>query len=803
MKTCFKDNKNTLKNKSKLTLKLLFSLLIFFSLFDYAKAVENVENAQTAKDVVYIDSEDDFIEFARSCQYDKYSKGLKVVLRADLDFVGKGFESIPIFYGDFDGGSHLIKGISLNEAGSRKGVFRINAGSIRALRVNARFKLSGSADDSGIIVGENRGIIDTCSASGEISADTSIGGIVGVNAEGARVIYCSNYATVNAAVHIGGIAGFNSGLIKNSLNEGEINTAQDQINKNKLFSMRDLKDEFFGDVSTNTIEVFSCAGGICGRNTGAILNSTNKGGVGYKHLGNNVGGICGISNGGIEKSNNFASIQGRKNVGGIVGQFEPDIRIKYSAKDAKGLRRDSEMLVKLFSELNSQLDYSADGAIDKADGINASIKNMESIVKKTATGINEISKEKMDILYESFGEINATTALILDAYEKYSKLILKDSDSAINAIYDIGDEIDFIIENIDENVEGANTDIKASRKNIATQKDRLLKLEENFKNISDKMGEHQADIEGEIASINEANAKLSAIFDELASGGSFMANANELNSAISQIISSSTSLLKMLGDVYKSSSDELKYIESEIFATSKIITDEISNINTTLSASTESVINGNKLALENINSLKKELSDATDGLNKHLNKLNDLMLKYLRVDNEQVGIIKDTLKEEFDYVNANLNSSYDALYKEAMLVNANIDALLEQAEKNGKNINKTTKDIIKEIDDIRLGIDEMLRKPEFSYENIFDELYEQNMLKKGVLNAVRNNGMIMADSYAGGIVGLIGFDSKRNPKVLFEENEDLWRDTKAYLRAVVAAASNSATVASKQDYAAV
>ena len=64
------------------------------------------------------------------------------------------------------------------------------------------------------------------------------------------------------------------------------------------------------------------AGGIAGRSSGTVADCTNKGEIGYAHIGYNVGGVIGRQSGTVINCKNMGHVMGRKDVGGIIGQAE-------------------------------------------------------------------------------------------------------------------------------------------------------------------------------------------------------------------------------------------------------------------------------------------------------------------------------------------------------------------------------------------------------------------------------------------------------------------------------------------------
>ncbi len=60
-----------------------------------------------------------------------------------------------------------------------------------------------------------------------------------------------------------------------------------------------------------------------------LQSCKNTGPVGYEHVGYNVGGIAGRQSGYLNGCTNQGVILGRKDVGGIAGQLEPEIFLRY------------------------------------------------------------------------------------------------------------------------------------------------------------------------------------------------------------------------------------------------------------------------------------------------------------------------------------------------------------------------------------------------------------------------------------------------------------------------------------------
>lgn len=337
------------------------------SLEEANKTLEGYEDEKAEWEEIYIDSLEELEAFARNCWLDTWSQDKKVYLTADINVAGSDFTSIPTFGGYFDGQGHTISGLSIKDGISYTGLFCYTQQSavIANLDVVGAVKPSGKQLAVGGIVGDNSGIIMNCTFSGNIEGNDYVGGITGYNELTGIVIDCTNSGTVTGAHYTGGIAGENAGNIVGCDNWAEINTTNEdkgmslediniQQYANNLFDFADNSDDdnnIQGSALNNTID----SGGIAGLSTGIIQYCTNKGSVGYEHVGYNVGGIVGRQSGYVYACENTAKVYGRKDVGGIVGQAEPYVAIDLSEDIAYQL---TESINKLHDLIDKMLEDS-------------------------------------------------------------------------------------------------------------------------------------------------------------------------------------------------------------------------------------------------------------------------------------------------------------------------------------------------------------------------------------------------------------------------------------------------------------
>ena len=364
-----------MKNKKKLRRRIVLFAVLLFCVFvprDFVRAEEK-------KADVVIASTEEFLTFARSATQDNTYVGKTVRLAADISLDGVAFEPIATFGGTFDGGGHTISGLMVTGVFSPAGLFGIlqEEGEIRNLAVEGSVVPEGSRLSVGGIVGENYGVLWECSFSGEVSGKDCTGGIVGINRENGDIRYVGFLGTVSGEKHTGGIAGYNHGTIGSCESSGEVNTG------------------------SSTASMVSDTGGIAGCSVGMVLSCTNYSTVGYPHLGYNVGGIVGRNGGFVNDSENHGKILGRKDVGGIAGQLEPDI--------IEGTRTTQDWLILLREEMN-ELSVLVEKAINDGEGaslaVSGRLTKISSHVNRTTDKLEDLTGDMTDYADSVVEEVN-------------------------------------------------------------------------------------------------------------------------------------------------------------------------------------------------------------------------------------------------------------------------------------------------------------------------------------------------------------------------------------------------------------
>ena len=383
-------------------------------------------------DRVYIGTQQELVEFAERCASDTYSKGLMVLLTSDIDAGGLAI-SVPVFYGTFDGQGYHIYSLSLTDSASGYGFFsRIETGAVvRNLSIKGDVTPSGTQSQVGGIAGVNAGRIESCTFSGIVMGGDYVGGIAGQNEAGGTISDCRTSGAVRGSQFTGGIAGRNAGTILRCTNTAAVNTAvsEDDMEsdlenvESTLYNLLKREDVTESAVTTDT-------GGIAGYSNGILQSCTNTGAVGYPHVGYNVGGIAGRQNGYMASCINRGKVQGRKDVGGIVGQMAPDITLQFSSDGLEELQNE-------LNGLHNLIDGTLNDAQTASDTVSGRINRISGYADSTRDSAHDMTGQLGDFVDNNVDTVN-NIMLLVERYLAKAAPIMEDlaaaSDSTTQAL---------------------------------------------------------------------------------------------------------------------------------------------------------------------------------------------------------------------------------------------------------------------------------------------------------------------------------------------------------------------------------
>lgn len=417
-------------------------------------------SAEDSLNVIEISRVNELIEFANKCKYDSYSKDKIVKLTADIDVSGSDFKGISYFAGTFDGGSHIISGFNVDYKGSDFGFFRYIAesGFITNLNISGSINVTGSQENIGGIAGVNKGVINESSFSGKVNASTATGAIAGYNHENAKIVSCTSDADILATNQTGGIAGVNDGLISSC-------TSKSRVNTQELDTTLDIGGVDVGTLNlTQNVIDRNDMGGIAGESTGIISDCVNYGKIGFAHTGYNVGGIAGKQSGKVITCSNEGEIYGRKDVGGIVGQAEPDIESEYLNDRVDDVQSSIDIINSILNNMSS------------------SMNNASSDVKSYTENIIDQYKELLDKLQDKLNGNNDNDEKIEDFVDDISKDI--ENSTVADDIHGVADTVDSEIRTIADSIERISAQIKNIGNTVTETMDVVTSDDDYIEDIS-------------------------------------------------------------------------------------------------------------------------------------------------------------------------------------------------------------------------------------------------------------------------------------------------------------------------------
>lgn len=817
--------------KNKIISGFLAVLMIFS--MSYSCFTVSADNA-----VISIKTAEDFIDFSNHCVIDEYSRGLTAELCASIDFTGKDFVPVPIFCGTFKGNGYTISGISYNEKGSYKGIFRhIEKGaSVSDLNVLVSFDLNGSKSFLGGIAGENSGTIENCSFDGSLKGENVIGGIVGNNTDDGKIISCSSNGTVTGENSTGGICGKNSGFIQNCHNYAAVNTVYEE----KKTEITDIETDAAAIVENiknseeesreETVLGHTDTGGIVGFTSGIIQGCSNNGNVGYKHIGYNVGGIAGRQSGYILGCDNYGFIQGRKDIGGIAGQAEPYILLHSSDSMLDELKTELNNLSSMVNKFISDTDNLGNETKTHLDGIS---KYAEDARNSTQDLIDETA----DFADDNIAEINAEAAIIsntIDKLEPVFESLEKGGSDLGNAIDDLNttisdlnlyapdfaDEIDGIssaltyISKSESSISRAS--IKAERaidaldnaviiKNTASIKNALSELS----NAIDEIITARSEIEN---SLSEIEKILGSNSDDLENSG---LNIEELSGIFKDILSNSSTIVTSLKTI-KNSIDT-------IALNTEINFEEFKTAAKNMNSSIDYIFDAMQYITKGIGKLSKSLSDFSDKFEEYASDMSDELsvgkenltksldsLSYATEDiTDALGDIKTIISDladeepaEFVKLGDDFRTASDNLFNSISEISDELNSLKNTLSDKTDKINEDLTAINNKFNvvmNLIVGEVEELKNGAQTLSDVFVDVSEEdiNSVRQGKIQSCNNSGSVEADRNTGGIVGNIAIEYSKDPEDELEKPTTL--NFTYRTRAILQSCTNDAKITGKKD----
>lgn len=674
--------------------------------------------AAAASDTVTLATFQDFTNFSKQCTRDTWSQGITVELTADLDLSGSDFTPVPIFQGTFHGNGHTISGFSFEKKGSKTGLFRTLTASavVEDLTVEGDLAPQGSASQAGLLVGENYGTVSRCAAQGSVSGQEDIGGLVGLNGESGCIQSCTSATAVTGVTNVGGITGQNLGAVENSSNTGEINTQADQ-------------------------ETPTSVGGIAGLSRGTIRGCTNSGAVGYQHVGYNMGGIVGLQSGEISNCSNTAPIQGRKDVGGIAGQFEPNTSLTYGPSPSQQLTNSLSSLFDQLEHFTNQLNDMVSRGVDDAQAIHDSLSAIQDRTHAAGTEGRDDFKAMSDQLYQHTTAISGSLDSLRDDLDQFSEEAGDQFQEALDQTDTLLSKLEKLASQADS---GLGKAIRALEDTISGIRDQLQIIRIHRQAMAeelDNVKQYVSDVARLIAA-GQFEQALQLPFPSLDLTGHVQAIAG----ALKEIPRLAAKLPGQWNDIHDQTSQALGQTGQDI-----------------------------DRALNALYEALTALNEAGDHFSSDLQENLDAV-------NQKADVIRDLLKTYTDTLGDKAQSALDDIDGELSAIQDRVDSMTQAAGADNDALHATSQAIFDDMEAVRQAISGLGKEPELTVTDLTDEIDQGPGLVKGCTAS----GTVQGDTNVGGIVGTVSTELGDDPEATFDLGDlKLMSDVYATLRAVV------------------
>lgn len=736
-----------------------------------------------------ISTPDQLVRLSRRCRLDSWSQGITVLLLNDIDLTGYDFEPIPTFGGTFEGQGYTVRGLKLTSSSSAVGgLFRYiqQSGVVRKLNVEVEIEPEANADRFGGIAGENSGRIINCSFSGKVSGVSDIGGIVGLNNASGEIYGCQSKGSISGEHYTGGIAGRNLGSIINCTNFSSVNTTNVEIQPDTLTI------DWENINSTENTAIHTDTGGITGFSQGILQGCSNRGFIGYPHVGYNIGGIVGRQSGYMYKCENFGEVNGRKDIGGVVGQLVPAIRMQYAVGEIAVLR--SEMAV-----LEGMIDTMITDFESSSTEITGILSSAGTHLDNAGTSAGVLVENLTDFVNGNIDTVNTLTAMVARYVDKLQPALGHFEDSfgymgtamtylseAITALEDAGEDLSHI---------AAKVRYGADQFSKATQS-----LQDSFEHIQKAITIIQTALEGMDPPGNGGadDDNVEGIDDAEGEPGEGTPDEGETDDGgdppgIDDILGGliggggepdpdmTDAIAQALGEVYAATEDLEKAGEYMSEGLDNGLLPALEELEAMLN-DTDKITGPLKSAIDHLGLASGSMSKATGALEKWVEDFS----------NEDPLVFKD-LGEEFSEETLRLESSMAGLGEDMDRLNTAINSATTTMSGDLRQVN----DQFFRVMDHFLSILDGAESDESIYEDMSeDELFS---VQEGKVEACANRGKVAGDVNVGGIVGTIAIEYDLDPEEDISVSGTKNSDFKYFMNAALLNGMNYGPVTGKKD----
>lgn len=768
---------------------------------------------------VRIGSAEELVKFAEKCASDSYSSELTAILTDDIELDGTAVY-IPIFLGTFDGNGHTIRHLELMSGESRLALFgRLErGGTVKNLRVEGTITPSGSQSTVGGIVAENYGRIDTCVFAGTVIASEQVGGIAALNEAGGIITACRVAGVIQGKRYTGGIVGKSAGDVVRCTNLAAVNTSvtDEELDIEELGNLDSTVYDLLKNRSLdNETGTLTDTGGIAGHSTGVLQSCENNGSVGYPHVGYNVGGIAGRQSGYISNCKNRGNIQGRKDVGGLIGQMAPDITLQASGDSLEELQDE-------LNTLHSMLNRTMDDAQTVSDDVSAQLSQVTNYTDSARTHAGDLVDRVQEFTDANIEAVN-DVSLLAERYVAKGSVVLDDLADASSAMADAMHEMEDIPA-LMQDVTELNDTLLAQLRDFADKTQAAAEAMQRGAEAMDKAfgviagwnpdlpdtSQLQDDLQTLIDAAQDLSDIASQALDEYEQTGTVSAETREaLRLALQQTLEANSAVLDDLNELLKNTDfdgllDEALEVLREFSGYMRDAMNEFSDAARLLSGAMDDLSDALDTMRE-LNSYFGEISEDIANAAPMLTRAADSLAQAFR-DGAQWA--RDLGSEEpitFTPLGTDFSDSADALNAALGSVSSELGGLNDTLDTSNSVLLSDMRQINNQANKVMNLFFNILNDTQNAdYTDIYEDVSDQSLQSavEGKVQESTNSGSVSADRNVGGLVGAMAIEYDLDPE------DDLTSDKTSGLRrytyqtrAVLLNCTNTGTVEAKRSCA--
>ncbi|MBU5450313.1 hypothetical protein [Acetivibrio sp. MSJd-27] len=808
-------------NKNRMiSLWLVFLLFFSFMPADFISVFAQ-------EDTIFLSTVEDFRVLSKKCSLDTWSQGKQILLMNDLDFTGNEFIPIPTFGGTFDGGGHTISGIVLPAGSPVQGVFRYiqKSGLVQNLNVSVSISSGEGKDTFGGIAGNNRGNIQNCRFSGNISGKSIVGGIVGINESEGRIGNCVSQGILSSQKYTGGIVGENFGILLKCTNQSKINTTSEEA----ALKLEDIQLEQLDQLDENTVPIsgHTDSGGIAGYSSGILQSCYNYGVVGYPHMGYNIGGIAGRQAGYMNGCYNYGQVLGRKDVGGIAGQMEPYVFLQYSEDELQQLNSEMNRLHTLVNQALANVNITSDTVSNRINMISGYASEAKDSSKNLLDQTSDYAGQVSDFVNQSMETVNDISAIVTETLDK-TVPVMEDIRMASDTLSDAVGQLSNALEEIDQITQSGKDALQAMKEalndldaavgnlqigisKIQTAADRLLDAVTGGN--PDKVTQALTQLAEGMGGLKTAFQDIGTAFRDLKDAllPIDWGNLEQQKQEIANAVNALESALKAAGNAIADMQEAIDVLKSHPVDWERLL----GALSVLDRAMDNFVAAGNaaRSSFKKIKTAMDSLQDASDaagqmvqGVRTSLNTMQAATDSITAAVGKSRDILKDLSEREpitFPALDSDFHLDTDRLYSSLSGVSVQLNNLNTELHSAGKQFTSDLQAISDQFHVVMQLLIDAVSARDTDLSDLTEDISEQDISSAtdGKVSRCINYGAVEADLNVGGAVGSMAIEYDLDPEDDISSMGKKSLNFRYEAKAVLLGCVNEGSVTAKKNYA--